>query len=357
MNLSLIFLAGINALIEYLKEHVLTCLIPAFFIAGAMSALIPKDKIITYLGKDAKKYVAYPIAIVAGLLLAVCSCTVLPLFAGIKKNGAGLGPALAFLYTAPATNILAISLTGSVLGWDFALARIVLSVIFAIVIGIIISNMFKDEEKDSKKNQKMKNVVKVTAKKEDMDISFFKKYRLAIFLVLLISTLIVGTRIEVPLRYYIMAGQVALISLVSIKLFDKEENLLWLNETWMFFKKIFPLLLIGIFIAGVLSSVIPDNYLGTHLGKNTLSANFIAAVFGIFMYFPTLVEVPMAKMFLTLGMAKGPLLAYLLADPVISFSSILVIRKLLGNKRTIAYVLLIIGFTVVSGLIYGSFFR
>ncbi len=356
MSLSLIFFAGINALIEYLREHVLTCLIPAFFIAGAMSALIPKDKIITYLGKDAKKYIAYPISIIAGLLLAVCSCTVLPLFAGIKKNGAGLGPALAFLYTAPATNILAISLTGSVLGWDFALARIFLSVIFAVVIGIIISGMFKEDEKiDLKKSKiRIKNEV---AKKEHSDMPILKRHRLVIFFMLLISTLIVGTRVTVPLRYYIMAGQVALISAVSLLLFDKQENLSWLRETWMFFKKIFPLLLIGIFIAGVLSSVMPENYLGKHLGKNTLPANFIAAIFGIFMYFPTLVEVPMAKMFLSLGMAKGPLLAYLLADPVISFSSILVIRKLIGNKRTIAYVLLIIGFTTISGLIYGSLFN
>src|SRR4030043_154432 len=151
MILADLFIAGVKAVIEYVSAHLLTCLVPAFFIAGAMSALLPKEKITQYLGRKVAKYKAYPLSVLAGLLLAVCSCTILPLFAGIKKKGAGIGPALAFLYTAPATNILAILFTGSVLGWDFALARIILSVIFAILIGIIISTIFKKEDMEEEK--------------------------------------------------------------------------------------------------------------------------------------------------------------------------------------------------------------
>jgi len=351
MILADLFIAGLNALVEYVSAHVLTCLVPAFFIAGAMSALIPKDKITQYLGQKVPKYKAYPLSVMAGLLLAVCSCTVLPLFAGIKKKGAGIGPALAFLYTAPATNIIAILFTGSVLGWDFALARIVLSVTFAVLIGLIISAIFKN---DAKEEKKAAPVVASSKTRHGKRSSFYQKHRLILFFVTLIAILIVGTRVDGYQKYVGMAGLIVIL-LVLIKLyFTKEETKAWLTETWFFTKKIFPLLLGGIFIAGVLTALLPGNFLATFMGKNTLPANLIAVLFGVFMYFPTLVEVPMANMFLGLGMAKGPLLAYLLADPVISLASILVVRKLIGNKTTLAYVGLIIVFTTISGLIYGA---
>jgi hypothetical protein len=347
-----LFIAGINAVIEYVSAHVLTCLVPAFFIAGAMSALLPKEKIIKYLGKDVPKYKAYPLSIVAGLLLAVCSCTILPLFAGIKKKGAGIGPALAFLYTAPATNILAITLTGSVLGWDFALARIILSVMFAILIGVIISTVFRKESIMEEKSA----FQSVAMEKGVMEkVSFFYNHKHIVLFSLLLGILIVGTRVPGIAKYIGSGILVALVVPVSKKLFSKDEITAWLSETWGFTKKIFPLLVGGIFVAGVLTAIIPENFLASFMGQNTALANFIAVIFGVFMYFPTLVEVPMAKMFLGLGMAKGPLLAYLLADPVISLASILVIRKLIGNKRTLAYVSLIIVFTTISGLIYGNF--
>jgi hypothetical protein len=347
-----LFIAGIKAIIEYVSAHVLTCLVPAFFIAGAMSALLPKEKITHFLGQKAPKYKAYPLAVVAGLLLAVCSCTILPLFAGIKKKGAGIGPALAFLYTAPATNILAILFTGSVLGWNFAIARIVLSVTFAILIGIIISTMFKAEDAEDEKNAASEVI---SAKKQDSkDLPFFQKHRLIIFFITLISILIVGTRVNGYLRYVIILALIIILAVLTKLFFNKEEAKAWLFETWVFTKKIFPLLLAGIFIAGVLTAVLPQNFLANFMGKNTVFANLIAALFGVFMYFPTLVEVPMANMFLSLGMAKGPLLAYLLADPVISLASILVVRKFIGNKRTLVYVGLIILFTTISGLIYGA---
>jgi len=350
-----LFIAGLKAVVGYASAHVITCLVPAFFIAGAMSALIPKEKIIKYLGRGVSKYKAYPLAVIAGLLLAVCSCTVLPLFAGIKKNGAGIGPALAFLYTAPATNILAILFTGSVIGWHFALARIVLSVLFAIIIGIIISYIFrKEDEAEEKDVCKISISQKVAHKKHT---SFFEKYRLWSFFAVLIGILIVGTRVPGLARYIWIGVLVFVLAIIFKLFFTKDELKSWMSETWMFTRKIFPLLLAGIFVAGVLSALIPENFLSTVMGENTLFANLIAVIFGVFMYFPTLVEVPMAKLFLDLGMAKGPLLAYLLADPVISLASILVIRKLIGNKRTLVYVGLIIVFATISGLIYGSIIK
>lgn len=347
-----LFIAGIKAVIEYTSAHVLTCLVPAFFIAGAMSALLPKEKITQYLGQKVAKYKAYPLSIVAGLLLAVCSCTILPLFAGIKKKGAGIGPALAFLYTAPATNIMAILFTGSVLGWNFALARIVLSISFASLIGIIISMLFRKE--DMEEEAKAAPAFVSSKVKHREKLLFFQKHRLILFFATLIAVLIVGTRVNGYLRYICILGLIIVLIILTKLFFTKEEAKAWLFETWIFTKKIFPLLLGGIFVAGVLTKLLPEKFLATFMGKNTLLANLIAVLFGVFIYFPTLVEVPMAKMFLSLGMAKGPLLAYLLADPVISLPSILVVRKFIGTKRTLAYVGLIILFTTISGLIYGS---
>lgn len=346
-----LFIAGIKAVTEYVSAHVLTCLVPAFFIAGAMSALLPKEKIIQYLGQKVPKYKAYPLSIVAGLLLAVCSCTILPLFAGIKKKGAGIGPAISFLYTAPATNIMAILFTGSVLGWNFALARIILSVVFASLIGMIIAIVFKKEDVE---DEKKAAPAFVSAEAKDAErLSFFLRHRLILFFLTLIAILVVGTRVNGYLKYILISCLIIILAILAKLLFTKDEVKAWLSETWIFAKKIFPLLLGGIFVAGVLTALLPQNFLASFMGKNTLSANIIAVLFGVFMYFPTLLEVPMAKMFLGLGMARGPLLAYLLADPVISLPSILVVRKFIGNKRTLAYVGLIIIFTTISGLIYG----
>jgi len=299
------------------------------------------------------------LSVVAGLLLAVCSCTILPLFAGIKKKGAGIGPAIAFLYTAPATNILAIVYTGGVLGWDLAAARIILSITFAISIGIIISTFFKekdDEEKNSvsdlaKEEKKSDGINKASSKK-----NILKEHYVLLFFATLFATLIFGaSKIGDEIK---IIGLAILITLLLVELrlyFKKDEIKSWLSETWFFFKKIFPLLLIGIFVAGMLTALIPENLLADYVGTNTVIANLIAVLFGVFMYFPTLVEVPVAKTFLTLGMAKGPLLAYLLADPVISLPSILVVRKIMGTKRTFVYALLITIFCTISGLIYGFF--
>ncbi len=348
---------GAMALVDYLSAHVLTCLIPAFFIAGAMNALLNKDSITKYLGEKSPAYKAYPVAIVGGLLLAVCSCTILPLFAGIKKKGAGIGPAIAFLYTAPATNILAVSFTWSVIGADFAIARIVLSVTFAVIIGLIIAKIFAETPVTGL------TPVACSCTPAGVPESGKGQRHVILFIATLVAILFVGTwavfmenlLFGVPLRFIVLPLLVLLIIVEALRWFTREEQHSWLEETWSFMKKIFPLLFIGIFAAGVISALLPKDFLGLYLGSNTVMANLIAVLFGTFMYFPTLVEVPMARMFLDLGMARGPLLAYVLADPVISLPSILVVRKFMGTKQTIAYVLLIVFFCTLAGLIYGSF--
>jgi hypothetical protein len=337
---------------------VLTCLIPAFFIAGAMNALLNKDSITKYLGEKSPAYKAYPVAIVGGLLLAVCSCTILPLFAGIKKKGAGIGPAIAFLYTAPATNILAVSFTWSVIGADFAIARIVLSVTFAVLIGLIISKVFAETPAATTAAP----IGCACGPSAEASAAKGQKH-VILFIATLVAILFVGTwalfmenkLAGIPLRFIVLPLLILLIVAEALKWFTRDEQHAWLEETWSFMKKIFPLLFIGIFTAGVISSLLPKDFLGLYLGSNTVMANLIAVLFGTFMYFPTLVEVPMARMFLDLGMARGPLLAYVLADPVISLPSILVVRKFMGTKQTIAYVLLIVFFCTLAGLIYGSF--
>ena len=344
MDFSELILSGFAAIYDYVLAHTLFCLIPAFFIAGAMAALIPKDKLLPYLGKKSPKIIAYPIAVVAGLLLAVCSCTVLPLFAGIRKGGAGIGPAIAFLYTAPATNIIAILYTGNLIGWDFALARIVFSIVFAVIIGVIISKITDHDDKGE-------------------DAEAFKKHgdgadskRLIYLFGALLGILLVGTRIsEDSIKYPLVAGLILLTWWISTRYFTNEETGRWMEETWGFAKIIAPLLLMGVFASGIIRVVMPPDLIPTYVGDNSLLAVVLPVLFGIFVYFPTLVEVPMARMLLDLGMAKGPLLAYMLADPVISLPSILVVRRIMGNKETAIYVLLIFVFTVIAGLLAGRF--
>jgi len=335
--------AGFNAIIDYLASHTVFCLIPAFFIAGAMSTLIPKDKLLKYLGRDSPKYKAYPLAVVTGLLLAACSCTVIPLFAGIRKSGAGLGPAMVFLYTAPATNIVAVLYTGSLIGWDIAFSRIGFSVSFAILIGLTIGRVFPDKQVST--NAGFGQVVEQSSVK-----------RLVFLFAALIAILFVGTRIEIPwIRHSIEIVLVGIIALILWKMFTKSEFIDWMKETWGFVKTIGPLLIAGVFGSGVLIYLLPQDIISNYVGDNSLVALILPVTFGVFAYFPTLVEVPMANAFLQLGMAKGPLMAYLLADPVISLPSILAVRKYIGNKRIAIYVGMIVVLSIFGGFIYGSF--
>lgn len=333
--------AGFNAIKDYLLSHTLFCLVPAFFIAGAMSTLIPKGKLLRHLGKDSPKYKSYPIAIASGLLLATCSCTVIPLFAGIRKGGAGLGPAMAFLYTAPATNIVAVLYTGSLIGWDVALSRIGFSVLFAAIVGLVIAKALPDKQSsipvDLGNNADKSNTKGL------------------IFLFgTLITILFVGTRIdEAWIKYSVEAVLIGIVGLIVKKYFQKSEFVEWMRETFGFVKTIGPYLLIGVFFSGILIYLLPREIIGNYVGNNSLSALAIPVAFGVFAYFPTLVEVPMANAFLQMGMARGPLLAYLLSDPVVSLPSLLSIRKLIGTKRIIVYAGMIAILSVAAGYLFG----
>ena len=342
MDIYAIVSSGFAAVYDYVLAHTLFCLVPAFFIAGAMAALIPKDLLLPYLGKDSPKHIAYPLSVASGLLLAVCSCTVLPLFAGIKKGGAGIGPAITFLYTAPATNIVAILYTGSLIGWDVAAARIFLSILFAVSIGMIISKMFHEDEAAQASDTFVRSST-------SHDIR-----RLVYLFSVLIGILLVGTRVSVPwIKYVIVLLLIGMSAAIAKKFFSKEEIESWMREAWGFAKTIAPLLLVGVFVSGMVKVLLPQEFVTTYMGSNSLTALIIPVLFGVLVYFPTLVEVPMAKVFLDLGMGKGPLMAYLLADPVLSLPSILVVSKIMGTKRTVAYVCLIIVFTVFGGYLFG----
>jgi uncharacterized membrane protein YraQ (UPF0718 family) len=333
---------------DYLLAH-LPFVIPAFFLAGALYALFPKDKILHYLGPDSPKHIAYPMAVAGGLCLAVCSCTILPLFAGIRRSGAGLGPAIVFLYTAPATNILAIVYTSGLIGWEIALARIILSIIFAVFIGITMSAVFPEKKAETGADGAS------TGAFATLNNNKTSGWLWGFFGVLL-AILLWGASpiLELPVKLPGLAVLIITLILVARRALNKDMFISWMRETWFFVRTILPLLLIGIFIAGMLKVVIPADFVKEYFGGTSLTATLGAVLFGVVAYFPTLVEVPMARLFLDVGVGWGPLVAYLLADPVLSLPSILVVRKMIGNKRLLLYVGLIIVCCTAAGLIYGA---
>jgi hypothetical protein len=434
---------GLGNLAAYLAAHVLLCLLPAFYIAGAMTALIPKETVTRFLGRNTPKYISYPASALAGSVLAVCSCTIVPLFAGIYKKGAGLGPAITFLFFAPAANILALIYTGGVIGPDLAFARLFLSLAFGIGIGLIMALIFRSEDAEH------------DAATDAMFAGQKSMRRAAlVFLLVLVALLLSGTlKIGLLTNTYltltlpisgmdnfqawlanllpfdpakgeegvsaqgaILIGLLVLIGLASWKgietLFDGFNRWTWISlglvgvtlltaavgmvphaggldilingkffgvlaalfilgwilkkhlsedetreflwESWKFVKQIFPLLIVGVFAVGVFRELIKPEWIESLAGQNTLLGNLAGVVFGVFMYFPTLVEVPIANMFLSLGMHRGPLLAYLMADPELSLQSILITATIIGRLKAWVYVGWVALFSTLAGLIYGS---
>ena len=435
--------SGLGNLAAYLAAHVLLCLLPAFFIAGALTALVPKAAVTRYLGRSAPKIVSYPAAAVGGFVLAVCSCTILPLFASIYKKGAGLGPAITFLFVGPAINILALSYTGVAIGMDIAVARLVLSMVFGIGIGLIMAILFRADD------------VRHAEVQRD---SFAEQARIPgrvwLFLGLLLALLIVGTlqvglltnsyaQFTIPvagvdrlqstlsswapadashgqegvsvqgtvligllaligvtawrglghvdegynrwtwaalglvaltlmvaaLRWEVVAGGLTIaitgkvvgvaavmagLWITARRAYDETEIQEFLWETWRFVRQIFPLLVVGVFVVGVLRPLIRPEWIESLAGSNNLLANLAGVVFGVFMYFPTLVEVPIANLFLSLGMHRGPLLAYLMADPELSLQSILITASVIGRLKAWVYVAWVAVFSTLAGLIYGA---
>ncbi|MGB9681115.1 MAG: permease [Minisyncoccia bacterium] len=336
-------LSGLQYLHEYARQHVLTCLLPAFFIAGAISVFVKKDFILRYLGGQAKKYIAYSLASISGAILAVCSCTILPLFAGIRKRGAGLGPAITFLFSGPAINIGAMFLTISVLGPKIGLARIFSAVFLSILVGLSMQVIFKEKPQEGS-----------LFVEEYKEIKTDKKILIFFFIAMIGILIVNGLQIAKIVKYELMILLTITTALIAIFKFHQETTKQWLKETWNFAKMLLPVLFIGIFIAGFITPYLPQELIEKIVGSNSFLANFVAAIFGAFMYFSTLTEIPILQALITKGMHQGPALALLLTGPSLSLPNMLVIRKILGNKKTFVYVLLIIVYSTIAGLIFGS---
>ena len=334
---------------EYVQLHVLTCLIPAFFIAGAISVFVSQASVLKYFGAKANKFLSYGVASVSGSILAVCSCTVLPLFAGIWKRGAGLGPAIAFLYSGPAINILAIILTARVLGWQLGLARAVGAISFSVIIGLIMAFIYRHEEKAKyEANEAMFNSLPEEKRPLLKTVVFFAS---------LIAVLVFFH------EWYLVVPALLLVLWQTFAWFDKDDRKTWVESTWEFAKQIFPLLFMGVLAAGFLmgrpgtnSGIIPAQYIEMLVGGNSLWANLFASVSGALMYFATLTEIPILQGLLGAGMGKGPALALLLAGPALSLPNMLVIRSVVGTRKMLVYVSLVVVMSTMAGMIYGYLF-
>lgn len=338
--------AGLTLLHEYTRLHVLTCLIPAFFIAGTIAVYVKKEAVLRLLGPETKKYIAYPIASVSGGILAVCSCTILPLFTGIYKRGAGIGPAVAFLFAGPAINITAILLTGSVLGWDFAMVRLGAAMIISVMAGLFMAFLFRDHDR------KNANGTFVTGMGGDVPYS---NMTILLFFLLQLGVLVVfGLSVDPALKAVLIIAMIAgLLSILFFK-FRKEHNLEWLRETWDLTKKILPYLFAGVFIAGIIEVVVPQEFVTGLVGQNTILSNAIASTFGAFMYFATLTEVPIIQKLMGLGMGRGPALTLFLTGNALSLPSMIVLFKLMGKKQAPAYILTVMALSVIAGWLFGE---
>ena len=389
----------------YAREHVLLCLVPAFFIAGAIGVFISQASVMKYLGPAADKILAYGVAAVSGSVLAVCSCTILPLFAGIYKMGAGLGPAAAFLYSGPAINVLAIILTARILGPEMGLARALGAVIFSVVIGVLMAFFFRKEEQ-------AKLAVRMALPPEEVKRPL---WRTSLYFAVMIGILVFAnwgrpqeaTGIWAAVyaaKWWLTSGFAAALALMLVFWFDMRawkvaaaaapaailavflpgqpliaftagfiglsiltatdpgEGGAWFSSSWTFAKQILPLLLVGVLVAGALlgrvghEGLIPSEWVAKAVGGNSLLANLFAAFAGAFMYFATLTEVPILQGLMGSGMGKGPALALLLAGPALSLPSMLVINTVLGLRKTVVFIILVVVMATISGMLFGMFF-
>ncbi|MFC1828641.1 permease [Thermodesulfobacteriota bacterium] len=347
---------------EYAQQHVLTCLIPAFFIAGAIAVFVSQASVLKYFGAQAKKILAYSVASISGTILAVCSCTVLPLFAGIYSRGAGIGPATAFLYSGPAINVLAITLTAKILGWQLGLARAVGAIVFAIVTGLLMAFIFRKDDAARTLGQ----MYFPDEEGKERTLLQDSLYIGTMVLILVFAAFARPAEGSTGLWPAIFAAKwyitIALLAILAVMLkfwFTKDERKSWVESTWGFMKQIFPLLAGGVLVAGFMlgrpghSALIPEHFIQTLVGGNSVWANLFASVAGAFMYFATLTEVPILEGLLGAGMGKGPALALLLAGPALSLPNMLVIGGVMGVKKTATFCTIIVIMSTIAGMCYG----
>jgi len=342
--------AGIAQLGEYLSAHVVTCLIPAFFIAGAIAAMISKRTILKYFGSKVKKWISYSVASVSGTILAVCSCTILPMFAGIYKRGGGIGPATTFLYSGPAINILAITLTASVLGVGLGIARAVGAILMSIVIGLIMASIFERKQAKTRSTPAVE-VEETSTRKRPW-------YASPAVFVLLVLILLIAAPSYIPLYPKVLVVTALVIATVAIvrKHYSKDEVGAWMQETWWVVKKIMPILLIGVFITGVIAYFVPYDWVRSAMGGNLIVSCFVASIIGAILYMPTLLEVPIVGTILGYSqgvIGAGPALSLLLAGPAVSLPSMLTLWRIIGARKTAAYILLVITFSTILGVVFG----
>ncbi|MCB0276199.1 MAG: permease [Calditrichaeota bacterium] len=390
----------------YAREHVLLCLVPAFFIAGVIAVFVSQAAIVKYFGAAAPKWISYLVASISGTILAVCSCTVLPLFSGIHKRGAGLGPAIAFLYSGPAINILAIILTARILGLELGVARVVGAVFFSMIIGLAMHLIYRKEEAEKAASQLAAALPEETRPIWQTTAHFFvlvailvfatwgapdvpsggfyavylwKWWLVAFFSILLAVSLVIILKIRlwqvtlaalpVVAVSLIFSDQplipftLGVVSLSVLLSFSPGEPEAWMQSSWDFAKQILPLLGAGVLMAGFLlgspesgQGIIPTHWIADAVGGNSIAANLFASVAGAFMYFATLTEVPILQGLINSGMGKGPALALLLAGPALSLPNMLVIRGVIGTQKTVVYVALVVVMATISGILYGSWF-
>jgi len=347
---------------EYAREHVLLCLVPAFFIAGAISVFVSAQSVMKYLGGRASKAVAYSVAAVSGTVLAVCSCTVLPLFAGIYKRGAGLGPATAFLYSGPAINVLAIILTARVLGVQLGIARAVGAIVFSVLIGLAMALLFNREE------AQRQEAFAGMDHEDDGRPLWQTVWHMASMVVFLVFANWAGPgdpsglwAAMYGIKWYVAGAAFLSVIFSTIRWFDGDERQSWLDSTKSYALQVMPLLFAGVLVAGFLlgrpgeEALIPSRFVASLVGGNSFFANLFASVAGAFMYFATLTEVPILQGLIGSGMGQGPALALLLAGPALSLPNMLVIRGVLGTRKTLAYVGLVVVMSTAAGMVYGTF--
>jgi len=347
---------------EYAREHVLTCLVPAFFIAGAIAVFVSQAAVLKYFGAKANKFLSYSVASVSGSVLAVCSCTVLPLFAGIYTRGAGIGPATAFLYSGPAINVLAIILTAKVLGWQLGLARAIGAILFAIIAGLLMAYIFRKDDANRETGE-------IFLPEEENTRPLWQNglYMLTMVLILIFASFAKPSESDTSLwqaiysvKWYVTALLLIVLAVMLKVWFVKRELKDWVKSSWDFALQILPLLLAGVLVAGFLlgrpghPALIPEQYIQALVGENSFFANFFASIVGALMYFATLTEVPILQGLIGSGMGQGPALALLLAGPALSLPNMITIASIMGVKKTTVYCIIVVILSTIAGMLYGS---